>query len=540
MARTKKPKSRTLTIFLLKSTDDDSAMLRGFDQLVAYPVNTAELSGTLYVQRSTSNPPEWVSFLGEVCGKPIDEVTNSSAAAVFISTRGLRKVAITFGFGRHLLTPGCWEENFGLIVSLNAIDPNRIRSLDRKTFDAITQHTRTQASAEGDLSDFGLNIEQDLLRAVTGAPRDNDLGSRMTGMEALTVTTRCEFSKVGTLLDKYIKLYSDTTYKQIFPWVDRIADVKNPTVENALEQSLLDALTARSFTNLWLAVPDIIDWDRAGGFCYRYPGAESNASHDQSSLSAPPVFDDLKINDFLDSLQAKKQLSVEYLRRRRAYRIDTDSGKPRESWPIYKCIYAELELNGRTYLLTGGKWYSIEANFVNEINTAVARIPIASLNLPSYTHNKEEEYCKYVSSDSSLELALGDRDLVSHGGGHSKIEFCDLYSKSKQMIHVKRYTGNAGALSHLFSQGVNSSNLFMRDDLFRNKVNQKLPSSHQLSNAQARPNTQEYEVVFAIITRNAKPLCESLPFFSRLNLRNAFNYISGFGYRVSIRKIDWI
>lgn len=108
MARTKKPKSRTLTIFLLKSTDDDSAMLRGFDQLVAYPVNTAELSGTLYVQRSTSNPPEWVSFLGEVCGKPIDEVTNSSAAAVFISTRGLRKVAITFGFGRHLLTPGCW------------------------------------------------------------------------------------------------------------------------------------------------------------------------------------------------------------------------------------------------------------------------------------------------------------------------------------------------------------------------------------------------------------------------------------------------
>ncbi|MBK9589344.1 MAG: TIGR04141 family sporadically distributed protein [Sphingomonadales bacterium] len=63
------------------------------------------------------------------------------------------------------------------------------------------------------------------------------------------------------------------------------------------------------------------------------------------------------------------------------------------------------------------------------------------------------------NQDVAKELAGSfcmDADLITHGGGHSKIEFCDVITAEKAFLHVKRYSGSA-QLSHLFSQGVVSA-----------------------------------------------------------------------------------
>src|SRR5213596_3762877 len=62
--------------------------------------------------------------------------------------------------------------------------PSAIR-LDKRTFDAISTHSRVQGTREGSAFEFGVDIDQDLVRAVTGTPDDAALGHKLSGMDAL-------------------------------------------------------------------------------------------------------------------------------------------------------------------------------------------------------------------------------------------------------------------------------------------------------------------------------------------------------------------
>jgi len=124
--------------------------------------------------------------------------------------------------------------------------------------------------------------------------------------------------------------------------------------------------------------------------------------------------------------------------------------------------------------------------------------------------------------------------MIMHGGGHSKVEFCDIFTRNKKILHIKRY-GGSNILSHLFSQGVVSGELFVSDSEFRQKVNSKLPAAYRLSDPLVRPDAQEYEVIYGIISDSDKPL--DIPFFSKVSLRNARRRLTTFGYKVAIKQI---
>ena len=91
-------------------------------------------------------------------------------------------------------------------------------------------------------------------------------------------------------------------------------------------------------------------------------------------------------------------------------------------------------------------------------------------------------------------------------------------------------------LSHLFSQGTVSGELFWMQSDYRGSVNQRLPESHRIHDHARQPSPREYQVVFAVVSNQLGPDL-SLPFFSRLNLRAAVRRLQAYGYRVSIAKI---
>ena len=128
---------------------------------------------------------------------------------------------MSFGYGKSLLRPGTWEEDFGLRVTLNAVDPSRIRSIDRVKFDAISQHSQIQASREANIIEFGLDVEQDILRAVTGKPRDAALATQLTGKDALKADVRLVLSDIPSYLVRLGEIFVQNTYKEHFSWVDR-------------------------------------------------------------------------------------------------------------------------------------------------------------------------------------------------------------------------------------------------------------------------------------------------------------------------------
>lgn len=115
------------------------------------------------------------------------------------------------------------------------------------------------------------------------------------------------------------------------------------------------------------------------------------------------------------------------------------------------------------------------------------------------------------------------------------MEFCDVFSKTKELIHIKRY-GGSSTLSHLFYQGVVSAEFFKVDDAYRKLIQDKLPKAFRVFDPKVRPTFEEFHVIYGIISRSDNPL--TMPFFSRVGIRHAVRRLQGFGYKVSLAKIS--
>ena len=216
--------------------------------------------------------------------------------------------------------------------------------------------------------------------------------------------------------------------------------------------------------------------------------------------------------------------------------MDTKSGTDIYKWKIYNCIYCEISKNNTTFILSNGKWYEINKDFVETVNDDYKNIinDNSTIELPpSKSGEHENMYNKRVGDDNDS-ICNMDRKMIHIGGARQQIEFCDLLTKKNEIIHVKRY-GASSVLSHLFSQGLVSGELFLSDEGFRKKLRDKLPNGFKSKAPQKKPNAAEYEIVYAIISKY-KEL--EIPFFSKVNMRNAVRRLKAFGYKVSLINIE--
>lgn len=513
---------RSLTIYLLK------AAVRGPrdavdnpDEVREFTVEVGEAEATLFVKPSTISSPSWIRFFRDHVS--LDQVllrSASSAAVLLLPVTG-QWFAVTFGHGRHLLDRGSWEPNFGLKVTLNSIDDSSIRSIDRRSFDSISRHTKEEASRLGSIEQFGINVEEDLLRAVVGRPEDESLGRRMAGMDALTVSTSVTLEELPSLLDRYFNQWQKETYRKKYPWIDHVSEIRDKRQSRELDQEVMARIATGRLDQAWLAVPVPIDWSLVGGFRY-------------SPSNKAGIHEDIHLRTFLASLRDPGDVTAKTLRRKSIYCLDPDGQQALYKWSVYECVYAEVRRGNDVFLLTGGRWYRVASQFVMRVDADVAQVPSSGYDLPTYRHESEEAYNRDVALRDP-DVALMDRRTVRYGGGSSQIEFCDLFVGKRKMLHVKRF-GGSSVLSHLFSQGVVSGTLFVEDREFRREVRGKLPPSFLDGVPEERPRVDRYEVGFAIVSRSAGELV--LPFFSKVNLRNAVRTLRGLGYKVTLTKVD--
>ncbi len=483
------------------------------------PGNPA-VDATLLVKTSEPKPPDWSNFFAAYLDPNVLGENSSSSAALLINVDG-KYFALTFGSGRFLLETDNFEDGFGLKVALNCIGEGTVRSIDKHSLDHLLRHTREQASRDARTSEFGFDVEQDLLKAVTGKPKDKRYGERITGADSLQIAVPVTIDQLPELLERLGNLFLDTAYRENFPWVDQISEIRDTSLEDQLLGLLVSKIQANELKNIWMAVPELVEWDQVRGFRF-------------ISRRRTLEFRDINLARFLDAIGGSAQLSIEALMRYRVRCLKHDGERLRE-WHVYKCLYAELEHDGETFVLSGARWYRVKSDFVRETDAAYNRIPTYDGSLPEYADDSEEEYAARVATLEPKRFALMDQKIIFHGGGHGQIEFCDLFTKDLDMFHVKQY-GQSSTLSHLFAQGMVSGELFQMDREFRRKVNEKLPPSHRLSDVAERPKQDKFRVVFAIISDHSGAL--RLPFFSRLNLKNAARRLQAYGFRVAKAKVE--
>jgi uncharacterized protein (TIGR04141 family) len=513
-------KVQPLTIYFARQGVERAKLLdsdNAFQHHLSLKINE-EITADLYIQPSNRKRPSWVSFFEghvdlEMFGK------NSSTGAALLITVGAKHFAITFGRGSSLLSSTGWEDRFGLKVALNCIGDEKVRSLEKHSLDQLLRHTREQASRDAAPGEFGLDIEQDLLREVTGTPASAEYGKRISGGEALHIAVPLNLRELPGFLDTLRERFTDTTYRKQFAWVDHISELSNAPLEEELNALLAQKIGAGDRNNIWMAVPIYVPWEKVKGF--RFPSTKINAE-----------YEDIHLDHFVAAMGGASSITADILTSRNVICLNHDD-REMYKWSAFRCLYAEMDHQGGSFLLSGAKWYRVDPSFVGETNTAFEQIPNYESQFPDFNEKSEGAYLSRLVESDPLRFALMDQQNIPYGGGHSKVEFCDLLSSENELFHVKRY-GQASALSHLFAQGLVSGELFLTDEEFRKEVNARLPASHQFQSS-AAPERGKYRVVFGIISD--RPGALRVPFFSRLNMKHAARRLGAYGYRVAKMKI---
>ncbi|MFA7275855.1 MAG: DUF6119 family protein [Pseudobdellovibrionaceae bacterium] len=491
----------------------------------------------LYYNKKAIITAPWVKdfFNTEIVdanGRPVFNAASSQAVLLRKITIRQKEVtfAICFGTGFHMLKRDSYEPRFGLLTVLNVLGENSLRKIDKHDISGTPKFTAEQLSKKGSQVDFGLDFELDILLGVTGA-LDKDLkrerllqsifGTTITGKSNLNVSTKFDIDNIDRLLKiSYAASNAKRYEKKGFGWIDKIELVKKKTNKHTelltkLDEKLLDNSQA---AKIWLAVPELVEWQDIKGFYF--------------GKNQQKVFGDISFSALRQVIT--DDLNVQKLHSIKVNALHSSGSKNAHEWTAYECLYAEIELGTDSYILINSEWYKLRGDFVADTNSKYQDIITNfSSQIPFKNYEgidlNENVYNTNMSALIANAVCM-DAKNISHGGGYSKIEFCDIFDRdNKNIIHIKKYSGSS-VLSHLFAQGFVSAQLLLNDGGFKLKVENKI---NEISGSNySFGNIEDYKIVFGII---AKPNSTDIPLFSKVNLNNIFMRIRNMkGYTPSI------
>lgn len=511
-----------LSIYLIKdkfSKNDQGILKKGVELL-------ADLQGVgkVYYSPSKKTVPSWVnSFFGGTLRSATIFTSNARVvliSRIAVSEDEIKTFAVTMGYGKNLLAQDVIEEDFGLKVVLNTIEPSSLRRINKLNIGGNHKSSNEQLPLKSEIDDFGFDVDRDLIGTITGCSEDEDLATGMiTGSDLLSLTAEVDVSNLCGFLKVAYSRYTSDSYKKSFGWVDHIRKVKSKAVISNLDCEIIKLISQGS-PKVWMAVPEVIEWEKVSKFKYGtkdFPGDIDLAIVCESFRNP------------LTHVDQFKNLQIIATR--------ADNEDIYDKWNAYKCLYAEVDYNGATYCLNNGRWFCIDKDYVSMINEEYKQMPISDMVFFQHPREKlkENEYTKkFVKSDPDHLLNM-DAKPISHGGGRSKIELCDVLTDNHTYIHIKPYSGSA-TLSHLFNQAVVSAELVMSDQEFLVKANRKIKEvgggDKFLISQEQRPT-----IILGIITNqsNERP---PIPFFSKIALRYATRRLQGYGCNVYIKNIQ--
>jgi uncharacterized protein (TIGR04141 family) len=516
------PRFQKLTVSLAKPDVTRAEALRDSDSVESRVVPALGQDPALFVSSRSPHPPPWQTYLEpHVAGDLAGLYAASAGAALLIDASG-RLFALTFGQGRHLLNAEAFENDFGLKVVLNAVAPDQLKSVDSRTIDETTMHTRRDVSRDSSFSAFGLDVSRDLLRAVTGTPQDETLGPRLTGSDALGLQTRLPVPELPGLLARLLDVYGGDTYRANgFEFIDFLRPEKRASRVRELEERLVSALNEREITDVHLAAPETLDWLDIEGFRF-------STARDEAPESDP------HITTYVAS-RADDELTVKLLKDDRMEALRASDGQQQGTWPILRCIVYQAELEGELYVLSAGDWFRVSLDFKERVYRDVGRLPHLEGLPDADVGTNEDDY--NVKAAAALGGLCLDKKFV-YDGGPDKMELCDILTREGGLIHVK-HRGSSSTLSHLFAQGVNSAERLLQDADFRTKAREVIAAENPAFDVlpSERPSPDEHEVSFVVITRSDRDTPLTLPFFSVVSLARAASRLEGFGFRVSVAAV---
>ena len=491
------------------------------DMVVKAGVPQLQLPNGQFLFYKSNQPvrPKWLdNFLGAAVVE--EALLSKSVSAVIlyqvdVGERVSRIFAICFGFGKSLLVSSVIERRFGLLVTLNSVGSDKLRSVDINSMEAVPLNNRIQSSALSSIGNFNIDVDKDLLKSVTGKTNDEEMNGTLSGADSLSVSTDKRYDEMDDFLRHCYALYKSNRYREAgFDWIDQIQAIKDTAKIEELNNRLIETLNSDEPVNVWTSIPEIVDYHSMGAF----------------RLVSDTIYDDLSI-DVIKS-EFPNGFTLGNVKSRKVDYLNTD-GSVMRSWSVYRCLYADFAENDHQYLLNDGKWYEVELDYVRSVQDFYNSVDLSKLPMPAYQWKDEADYNRHACEEHPDRYFLMDRKTIRLGG--SPIEFCDIYTIDKQFVHVKKYSGSS-VLSHLFLQGfVSASNFF--DLSYRQKANEILQDPFKVSEGSI--SASDYEVIYVIAKKGIhdgeRP---EIPFFSKVSFKSIVSQLKRYGYKVSLQGIN--
>lgn len=487
-----------------------------------------DLVGQIAIAETATNTPSWLEFLSAFSASTISLDDNTSNRAVmFVYIEG-RIMALTFGYGKNFLVEEYVESDFGFWAAINLLNPQKIRSIYAATIEDMVIHSQKQASYATEQNEFSINTYQDIMTSIAGEALDENKAVRVSGRDSLLVTVEMDPRELYEKLKYYLDAYTSNEYKEYFSWIENIRQIRDKKIIDELEKCLIKKIESHDLNNIYISPPDIIDWNEVNRFFIK--GIRLKKGNP----------DNLELEQLLElyweEINNNKEI-LEKLKRDKLEVIDLDDNcRPLSS--MYNALIAHVQYEDKLYILSGKKWYLIEEQFYDRVVAEMQRIPESNIDFPICNADETEgEYNKRISEKP--EFCLMDKRLVGVLDGPKKIEACDIFTNKKQMIHVKKKYDSAN-LSHLFAQGKVSAECFMSDENYRKSVFDivKADLGDNIFDYRQKPSQNEYEIVYAIISKKVEPLEKTLPFFSMVNLMMSVQELDRMHMRYSVKIIQ--
>ncbi|ASS67590.1 MULTISPECIES: DUF6119 family protein [unclassified Paenibacillus] len=474
-----------------------------------------------FVQSNKVKAPKWLEFVGQNFDLSHLALLNASNSFLIILRVKNRVFAVPFGFAYSALDRSRIEQGFGMRVTLNEIDPERIETLDTRNIDLVTKQRRTHVTVGSKVSEFGLNQNIDWIRYVSGKPTTKEFASKLSGSDSLAITTDTTLKELGKLCEDLLEKFESNVYKKHFEFIDYLRPLKRTDLKvQNLNVELEGYLDNRVTQKVTVALPEI---------------PESNVDHYKIFMGTRSnKLSDITLESFYNFLDDNPDID-NYLDKVHIIGLDSEGSPVTAKYKMREFIVAEINSASETFVLSLGNWFQVDNEYVKMIKETVKAIPdiTDTLKLPAIkVGEKEGEYNERVGKIKNW--LLFDKELL-YFSSTEKYEICDLLTKEMQYLCVKKMYSSA-TLSHLFAQGSVSARLLRGDPRVEKKVEK---AYSQMWSKQDFLDQEAPEFVYVIPTTKEGVLSECLFFFSLINLVDHVRSIKEVGYKVSLCKVEY-
>ena len=524
-------KKITHSIYLIKRKFvKDNNFLQDIENCYHYSVPIpGNTNADVYLKIVPSKYHSWSRLLPtELSGINWNNLRTSSLYGLLLIELNGWVFALTSGFGRYLLHPFAIENRFGFKVVLNSINPQTIQQLQKITLSENPKNSIEQMSKGVNLNQFGVDGFTDLISRVKGKSKIESLGLSLDGEDALKISVDRELDQLPQLLDECRKYYDSSEYKRYFPEIDNLAQVKdkeqkfilNKDLEALLNKEIESAIAGSEYSgSIWASIPEIILDDEFDCFTYK----KSKEAFRFYDIELKDIFSE---KYFKKGKTVKKDISISSLRNDQIF-IRKFNGTTYPKWRALNCINATIERENEQFIFIEGKWFRASMSYVESLDQKIKGIPHSNFQFKNWPQRLiENKYLKTNPLVSDKKYVVLDTNNIFIEG-QSAIEPCDIFTESKQMIHLKRY-GSSKVLGHLFNQGYVSGDLLINSIEYRKKFNEKISDDFKVHDI----DPSEFTIAYVIGTKY--PDSQNFPLFSKITLTKAYDQLRKKGFNVTL------